>query len=162
MKSSPGRRWTGAETRLVAEYLPLRWPGRRHLQRVRVGRIPSELPTDALAPEELRMLGVWRRWVDAMVVDPPVLWVIEAGVVPDPGDISRLGLYLRLLPDTPELSDLLRLRPRGRLLYAVDDPVLARMAVEAGYEYEVWTPSWVPDYLRSRRPAHRRAPLSQG
>lgn len=148
-----------AESRLVSEYLADRWPGRRHLQRVRVGGIPAGLTVDDLDPAELVALGVWRRWVDALVVDPPSLHVIEAGLVASPGDLSQLQLYLRLVPQTPELSDLATLQLKGRLVYAIADPVLTAMAREQGIACETYCPPWVGPYLAERHHRHRRPPL---
>jgi len=159
--ASTNRQWTGAESRLCSEYLASRWPGRHTMQRVRVGQIPSDLPTTHLTPEEVRMLGVWRRWVDALVIDPPTLHVLEVGLIANPGDLSQLELYLRLVPQTPELERFADLRLAGRLVHAVPDPVVRDMCHGRGIACEEYAPPWVADYLAQRRPAHRRPPLSQ-
>ena len=149
-----------AESRLVSEYLADRWRGFRTLQRVRVGTLPAELRFQDLTAAELRMVGVWRRWVDAIVVAPPVLWVIEAGIIASPGDLSQLEMYLRLVPETPELQEFASLAPTGRLVYALPDPVLTVMARERGIACEEYAPMWVADYLQTRRERQRRAPLA--
>lgn len=153
------RTWRPVETRLVAEYLAWRWPHVKTQQRVRLGRVPHELPREGLSPEEVRMLGVWRRWADAVVLGPRETTIIEAGIIPDPGDASKLEHYMDLFPETPEFADRARLPLRGHLLYAVDDPLLHRLALRHGLTMEVWTPAWVWPYLATRRPGHRRAPL---
>jgi hypothetical protein len=131
------------------------------LQRVRVGQIPSELDVAGLDDAELRMVGVWRRWVDAVVVDPPLIRVIEAAILPDPGDVSQLELYLHLLPMTPELREFEHLRPAGMLVYALDDPVIRRLAADRNFTVEIYQPVWLAQYLERVFPRERRAPLSQ-
>jgi len=131
------------------------------LQRVRVGQIPAELDTDGLEEAEIRMLGVWRRWVDLLIVDPPYLRVVEAAMIPDPGDVSQLELYLYLIPKTPDLEEFVDLRPVGLLVYAVDDPTIRRLASDRGYAVEIYQPAWLGQYLARVFPRERRAPLSQ-
>ena len=158
---SKRRQWSPVESKLVAEFAALRYPGRRTIQRVRVGRTPAELDLDGLDAAEIRMLGVWRRWVDLLIVDPPYLRVVEAAMIPDPGDVSQLELYLYLLPTTPELEEFVDLKPVGLLVYAVDDPTIRRLARDRGYTVEIYRPVWLAQYLERVFPRERRAPLSQ-
>lgn len=153
------RTWRPIETRLVAEFLAVRFPDARTMQRVRLGTIPGELPADGLEPAELRLLGTWRRWADALVIMPEELVLIEGAVRPDPGDVSQLELYMHLLPLTPELEEL-RSRPaRGLLLYAIDDPVIRRLAADRNFTVEIFRPAWVEEYLSTLYPRKQRAPL---
>ena len=154
------REWSPVETKLVAEFCAVRYPGKRTLQRVRVGQVPSDLEVAGLEDAEIRMLGVWRRWVDALVVDPPVLRVIEASMVPDPGDVSQLELYMHLVPKTPDLEEFVDLTPIGLLVYAIDDPVIHRLAADRGFTVEIYQPPWLAQYLKRIFPRERRAPLS--
>lgn len=152
--------WTGAETRLLGEWLAKRWGHRTTRQRVRVGSIPPQLELPHLSPDDLRMVGVWRRWVDAIVIDPPRVHIIEAGIIAAPGDVSQLELYIRLFPQTPELREYAHLELCGRLLWAVPDPVVADMARERGLAVEVFSPPWIGKYLAGRLAHNRRPPLS--
>jgi len=155
------RTWTPVESKFVSEFCAVRYPGKRVLQRVRVGQIPAELELDGLDPAEVRMLGVWRRWVDAVVVDPPVLRVIEASMLPNPGDVSQLELYLHLIPNTPDLWEFVDLEPVGLLVYAIDDPVIHRLARDRGYAIEIYQPAWLSQYLERLFPRERRASLAE-
>lgn len=157
---SKRRSWSPVESKLVAEFAAVRYPDKRTIQRVRVGQIPSEIDVEGLDPAEIRMLGVWRRWVDLVIVDPPFLRVIEAAMLPDPGDISQLDLYMQLIPATPELQEFIDLEPRGMLVYAIDDPVIRRLAADRGYTVEIYQPAWLSQYLERVFPRERRAPLS--
>ena len=155
------RTWQPAETRLVAEYLAIHYPDARTLQRVRVGRIPSELPDGGLSPAELAMLGVWRRWVDAVVFDGLTVLLIEASIRPNPGKVSQLDLYMRLFPATPEFADYRAADLRGRLVFAMEDPVVCGLAAERGYTVAVFRPPWVDAYLATLFHRQRRASLTQ-
>ena len=146
---------------MLSEWLAVRYADRRILQRFRVGSVHPDLAIPGLTDSEMRMVGVWRRWVDAIVIGDGELLVVEAGVVPDPGDVSQLSLYLRLLPATPELADYRKWPAHGVLLYAVDDPVTRQLAAEAGHVVEIYRPSWVDQYLEQLWPRQRRAPLTE-
>jgi hypothetical protein len=142
--------WVGAESRLLSEWLAIRWPNNRVLVHVRVGRIPIELGPDGLTDAQYRMLGVWRRWADAVIPLPDRLLIVEAGCIPDPGDISQLQYYLRLAPDTPELAEFGGLPCHGHLLYGCRDPVVEQMGVAAGLTIETFSPAWLQSYLSTR------------
>jgi hypothetical protein len=154
------RTWRPVETRLLAEYLAARWPGHRVQQRVRVGRLHPSLEIPGLSPEEQQALGCWRRWVDAIVWDPPRVILMEAAVKPDPGDVSQLELYLHLFPTTPEFQEWAAAPLVGVLVYAVDDPTIHRLARGRGLLVDVFSPSWIVGYLQSLAPRARRAPLT--
>lgn len=150
------------ETRLLSEWLPRRFPERRILQRVRVGSDHPALEIPGLSPSELRMVTAWRRWADAIVFDNGTLVVVEATVLPKPGKISQLDLYMRLVPATPELAEFADWPLRGILLMAVDDPVMRSLAADRGHTIELYHPPWVDDYLLSLAPRARQAPLTAG
>lgn len=159
--AEPRRAWTPVETRLVAEFTAVRFADAVVQLRVRLGTIPGELPVEGLSDPERRLLGAWRRWADAVVIEPERVTVIEAAVMPDPGDVSQLELYLHLFPLTPEFQEL-RERPlRGLLVYAIDDPVIRRLAADRDFTVEIYRPAWVDDYLSQVYPRKRRAPLDQ-
>jgi len=146
------------ETRLLAQYLAERWPAARTVQNIPLGIIPAAVDTSALAPEELRALSRTRRWVDAVIFLPAECILIEAGIVPDPGDLGKLAYYCRLWPTTPEYPEARDRRYRGLLVYALPDPVLTVLARDWGYNIELFRPPWVDEYLarlpyRARRPS---------
>ena len=141
------RAWNPVETRLLSEYLALRWPNNRHVQRVRVGSYDPAVDVEGLTPAEARALGVWRRWVDAVVWEPARIVLVEASVTPDPGHVAQLELYVRLWPRTPEYAEWAAWPVHGHLVYAMPDPVLPGMAAERGFTMEVFQPPWVRTYL---------------
>lgn len=161
MKRKARAEWTGAESRLVSEFLAVRFPDARTMQRVRVGRIPRELALDGLSPAEVRMLGIWRRWVDAIVFTDRDVTLIEAAVRPNPGDVSQLELYMHLFPMTPEFAEYKNTPLRGMLVYAIPDPVIEVLAARRGYTVQIYHPPWVDDYFAKFAARMKRAPLSQ-
>jgi len=144
---------------MVSEYLAKFYPNDETRTRVRVGSYPSALHPELLSGGEQRALGVWRRWADAIVIMPDRLILIEAAIRPSPGDISQLELYAYLLPKTPELAEHKDKPIEKVLLYALEDPVLVRMARERGIRIVYFHPSWIDEYLAILYPHERRAPL---
>jgi len=106
------------------------------------------------------MLKNWLRWADALVITERELLVVEAGILPDLGDPSKVEGYLYLVGRTEELRPYHHLPRRGVLVYPYDDPLVHRLARERGIAVELFKPPWVADYLAGRLPRHRRPPLS--
>jgi hypothetical protein len=156
MKSAP-RPWTGAETRLLSEWLASRYPDRQVATHVRVGRLPDTPDLAGMSDAQLRFLGVSRRWVDAVIWLDREILLVEAGILADPGDVSKLELYLQLWPSTPEYAEFSGWPARGHLLYAVPDDALTGIAHRHGLTVEQFSPTWVSSYLAERAPWRRVA-----
>lgn len=155
---SPGR--NPVEARLVSEYLAMRFPGDRTVQRVRVGALHPTLDFPGITDAERRMAGVWRRWVDAVVFRPQGITLIEAAVTPNPGDVSQLELYMHLFPLTPEFTAYRDTPRAGLLVYATMDPVIERLAAARGFRVDYYRPRWVDAYFAQLAARHTRAPLT--
>jgi len=148
------------EARLLSEFLAMRFPDVRTLQRVRVGDLHPTLDYPDLTDEERRMAGVWRRWVDGIVFQPTGIILIEAAVNPDPGDVSQLELYMHLFPMTPEFIEYRDSPLSGLLVYATSDPVIERLAAARGFRVAYYRPVWVDAYFMTLAARHTRAPLT--
>ena len=146
--------------RMLGEWLEKTYPDKNYYTRVRLGRPPAVAFGEPLPPEELAMLGVWRRWADAVVVLPDRLVLVEAAIRPDPGDISKLQLYASLLPHTPEFRQEKDKPIELVLLYSLVDPILVKLAREQGIKVVYYQPSWLQAYLDILYPRERRAPIS--
>lgn len=156
------RAWQEREMRMLVEWLEKTYPGARYYTRVRLGRPPAALILPGMTEEELAMVGIWRRWADGVVVLKDRLVLIEAAIRPDPGDISKIELYTYLLPHTPEFSEYAHLPIEKVLLYALEDPVLVKLARDKGIRTVYYSPPWLPEYMAILYPRERRAPLSGG
>lgn len=143
---------------MVSEYLATYYGQDRTMTRVRLGSIPATELTPLLEDHEVRMMSVFRRWADAIVVTDKSLILIEAAIRPEPGDISKLQLYRRLLDHTPELKPFLPRRIEMQLVYAIEDPVIVVMAREAGIRPVYFRTKAVEDYMKLLYPRERRAP----
>ncbi|MCW3990623.1 MAG: hypothetical protein NWE88_11185, partial [Candidatus Bathyarchaeota archaeon] len=72
------RAWQPREMQMVAEWLAKNFPGDPYMTRVRLGTPRSSTPRADMTPEELAMVGVWRRWADAIVILRDRILLIEA------------------------------------------------------------------------------------
>jgi len=153
--------WRPVETRLLAEYLATKYPAATHLTRVRVGSYRPDLELQGYSPAETRALGVWRRWADAVVVEPAKVTIVECSVLPQIGKAAQLWLYMQLWPKTPEHAALKDLPFSGLLVYAVPDPTINQFAALLGFSVELFRPGWVDTYLSTLAARTTRAPLTQ-
>ena len=152
------RAWQPREMRMVSDYLAQFYPQATSLTRVRLGSIPPAELHPLLEEHEVRMLGVFRRWADAIVITNDAMILVEAAIRPEPGDISKLQLYKRLLVHTPELQAYLPRRVEMQLVYAIEDPVVVIMAREAGIRPVYFRTKAVENYMKLLYPRERRAP----
>ena len=154
-----GKRARQWEEEMLAEYLAGHHRNARVIQRVRLGPITSTLPDPALTEEENRLIGAaWRRWADAVLITDTTLTVLEAGMMPDPGDISRIQVYLALVPSTPELAPYRGRVVKGLLLWAVDDAFSRGVAVRAGLQVEIFKPSNFTEWVQGKRARDKTPP----
>lgn len=159
-KRKTDRPYVRRELALVTEFLEREFAKALWWTQVRLGTPPEILITEEMTPEEVRMVGLWRRWCDAVLVTDGTLYIIEAMIVPKAEKVGQLELYMRLAPHTPELREYLDGRQlKGMLLYAVPDPVILAIARERGFETRYYHPDWVDRYLEQLRPRQRRAVL---
>ena len=145
---------------MVGEWLAQTFPHSRWQTNVRLGRIQPRGDHGQFAPDELRMLGLWRRRIDCIVYLRDRLLLVEAILRADPGKISVLKLYEKLLTQTPELAEYYDLPVQKVLLYCIEDPALLAVAREEGILPIRFVPRWFDEWLETLAPRHRRASLS--
>jgi len=150
------RAWQPREQQMVAEWLSKAYPQARTMTRVRLGAPKPAIPRPDLSPEELAMIGQWRRWADAVVLEQDRVILVEASIRPDPGKISQLELYALLFPQTPELAAWAKLPLTLMLLYAIEDPATIYLARQKGILCVQYRPDWLDDYLAILYPRERR------
>lgn len=154
------RKWEPRELRLVSEYITEYYPKYRSYTRVRLGAIHPGLEPEKYLPAERKMIGVWRRWADAIIIRHRDLILIEAAIRPEPGDISKLLLYERLIPYTPEFYDYKTWPVIKELVYAIEDPLIVSMCREVNIRPRKFKPKWVDEYLKTLFFRERRAPFT--
>lgn len=154
------RKWEPREMRLVSEYVARYYPTSLQFTRVRLGATHPQLLPAGLSAEEQRMLTVWKRWADAVVVTRTKIILVEGAILPDPGDISKLLLYEQLLRYTPEFQAYMDRDIEKQLVIAVEDPLLTKIARDAGIKVIGFAPDWISDYVQSLAQRKQRAPLT--
>jgi hypothetical protein len=127
-----GQSWTPWEYEMIGEWVSRTFGDVEWRTQVRLGPIQPRLPDGTWTEEEGRMLGRWRRYVDAVVILPDRLLVVEACMMADAGKISILQLYKMLVPQTPELAEYKDLPIQMVFLYAVEDRNLSELARQQG------------------------------
>ncbi len=146
---------------MISEWLEKTFGEVRYSTNFRLGAIQPKDPDGRYTTEELTMLGVWRRRIDAVVYLPDRLLLVEAVMRAEPGKISVLSLYSRLVPHTPELAEYAHLPYTLILLYCIEDPVLNVIAREQGILPIQFVPSFFDEWFKKRLPRHQRASSSQ-
>jgi len=118
------------EEELLIKYVMQRWPTAKVWFHVRLGRLPNiEIP--GLDPEKARRLAMpGLPEVDAIVVDGPNIYLIEAKVVRVWENLGKMMLYRTLLPQTAgwEGVDVARLK---MLMVVARAPPELRAAADA-------------------------------
>jgi hypothetical protein len=154
------RKWTPWEAQMVGEWVSSSFGDVRYQTNVRLGRIQARADDGTFSADEKTMLGVWRRFVDALVWLPDRLLLVEAGLRADPGKLAQLELYETLLPQTEELRDSLHLPVQKILLYCIEDPAVNALARVKHILPIRFVPSFYEEWLQTLPARKRRAPGS--
>jgi len=159
VRRGPKRRNMLAETRLLSEYVAERYPGAELYLQFRVGSDPEIVGLSLEDEGERRWARNACRRVDALVVTPTELILVEATMWRATEKVGRLQEYLLLARATPEIQAY-RGRPLvAELVTAQDDPVARVLCARLGFRYVHYEPSWMPEFWaaypdRRRRPPH--------
>lgn len=154
------RGYTPWESMMITEWLARTFPDVRWQSNVRLGPIIPRNKLGRFTEDELGMLGVGRRRIDAVVFLPDRLLLVEAVLVSQPGKISVLKLYKMLVPQTPELVEYNTLPVQMVLLHAIEDPNLMILARQEGILPVHFVPSFFDKWFNKLRHRDRRPPRS--
>lgn len=156
-KRKKRREW---ELEMIGEWLAKTFPDVRWQSNVRLGRIQPRGDHGHFTPDEAKMLGLWRRRIDAIVYLPDRLLLVEAILRAQPGKIAVLKLYENLVAQTPELREFWHLPTQKVLLYAIEDPALVALAREEKILPIHFMPSFFDEWFAGLAGRAKRAPLS--
>ena len=145
------RRRTNASTKLLHEWLTLRYPETVPMYELRLGPTEKHLLNREVSPALEAMLRNSNWFADAVLLLPSEGLVIEAKVDPEPGAVGQVLFYLRLLWRTPELSGSMHLPLVPVVLFAEDDSEVSAFARQLGCRVEIYTPDWIETYLVERQ-----------
>jgi len=137
------------ESRLVAEYLKEHYSEFPFIMKQPLGVVSEELMKTEGYKRALGITRPFRPEVDAVVILPSYLLIIEAKVWNIVNGLAKLPLYKSLVRVTPELQQYL---PRGVLMQLVvgwTNPNLEIMAREMDVEVKIFCPEWLREVVES-------------
>lgn len=142
------REYKQRERRFVPEFVEKRYPTRVTVfYNMAIGPPPEELQK-AFPETPLAHLRRWRFWIDAVVIQPNRMILIEGKLRKPQEGLGQLLFYKALLPQTPEL-DPYKLYPVEMVLIVPrEDPRVITFATAVGIKIEIFRPPWVIEYLK--------------
>jgi len=138
------------------EFLRLHYPPFTWRTNVRLGLPHEELRVEGLTAAERRMLTRWRLEVDAVVLQPEQVTILEALIRPEWWKIPMLLLYERLFLVTEEFRDWWEVPIRKLIVTPLDAPFFRAFAKDIDVDWAVYAPDWVLRYLETLWPRRRR------
>jgi len=131
------------EVRLLSEYLKETYPQYPFINKQPLGKVPAELLTEVGYKRAVGMSRPFRPEVDAVVILPGALVLIEAKVWSVVDGCAKLPLYKSLVPFTPELKQYSHLPIIMELVVAKTNDNLEIMARDMGVRVRLFAPEWV-------------------
>jgi hypothetical protein len=152
-----GRRpWS---TILLREWAAAKYPGYRLWEQVRLG--PTEVKLvgvhiDAALENAIRVEN-W--YADGVIQLPNEILFVEAKMQPTPAASSQVRFYIREAMRTPALQQLMAIPFVPVLLFAEDDADVTAFCRQDGCRVELYTPSWIADYITQVELRNRKTPI---
>jgi len=138
------------EPKWVAEYCTRFYPNAEVRYRCPLGPVPEHLVETMGLEKALRAYRAWRPEVDALIITPEALILLEAKVHRYVDGMAKLVLYEALVPDTPELAPYLDRPTVKRLLVPIIPEWILSAARRLNVEVIAWAPKWVMEVWAER------------
>jgi len=138
------------EPRWVSEYIVKHYPKYPVKLRCPLGPIPENLKKIHGEEKAIRVYRPWRPEVDALVIMPGALLLIEAKIFKYMDGLSKLPVYASLVPATPELKEYKDMPVKMQLLVPVDIPWVRTACQKMGVDMVVWAPDWLKKIWEER------------
>ena len=148
----PQSKWKRhVEMRYVVEYVEEHHgDADKKMVNVRLGPLkPRKTP---VAPDEVRLLSIYRRWCDALVIyEGKKVVIIEAKILPNRyfAALAQLPYYRELFKQTPEFKDYWEYPIECELVVPLYDPIIEKLCQQNGIKMIIYRPPWVVAYLRT-------------
>lgn len=142
------RKTQQVEVRLVSEFLLKEYPKFETIRAQPLGRVNDSLLASVGYEKGIKMMRPFRPEVDAVVVLPRHLVIIEAKIWNVINGLAKLPLYKSLVPFTPELQ---RYMPREIIMELVvgwTNDNLAIMARDLDVRVKVFCPAWIEEVVQ--------------
>jgi len=134
----------------VSAYIKEHYPDDEVRLRCPLGPIPAELSEIYGPAKAARVYRPSRPEVDALVILPGALLIIEAKIFKYMDGLAKLPVYKALVPKSPELM-IFKNRPViMHLLIPAEIPWVKAAAPEMGVEVYTWAPEWVRQIWEER------------
>ena len=147
MSSGMVRKTRQVETRMVSEYLLKEYSKFPFIMKVALGALPEDMLKSVGITTTTRIYRPFRPEVDAVVILPRYLLLVEAKVWNVIDGLAKLPLYKSLVFLTPDLKQYM---PREVLLQLVvgwSNTNLEVMARDAGVELRIFCPDWLKEVV---------------
>jgi len=132
---------------MISEYLKERYSGFNFTLNVPLGSVSERLMAEEGYQRALGLARPFRPMVDAVVVLPHYLLLIEAKVWNVVNGLAKLPLYKSLVPATPELREYMPREVLMQLVVGWSNPNLERMARSIGAEIHIYSPPWLEEVV---------------
>lgn len=131
------------EPRWVSWYIKEHYPDGEVRLRCPLGDVPDELKQLHGPAKALKVYRAWRPEVDALVILPDALLIIEAKIFKYMDGLSKLPIYKSLIRKTPELEVFKDKPIIMHLLIPKAIPWIIAAAPDLDVEVKVDAPDWV-------------------
>ncbi len=143
------RKTRQVEVRLVAEYLKENYSQYTFITKQALGKVPEELLKNEGYKRAIGMTRPFRPEIDAVVILPGALVLIEAKVWSVINGLAKLPVYKSLVPFTPELQQYNKLPIVMELVVGWTNANLEIMARDMGVRLRVYCPPWLEEVVKS-------------
>jgi hypothetical protein len=144
---SMARKNQQVESRMISEYMLQNYSKFTYTLAVPLGSLPQELLTSQGMARTMGIMRPYRPEVDALVVLPRYILIIEAKVWNVINGLSKLPLYKSLVPTTPELQQYMPREVLMQLVVGWTNPNLERMARDSDVSVVVFCPPWLQEIV---------------
>jgi len=144
-------------TKMLQEWADARYGVGVGFYELRLGPTSRAAPGIQLTPALEAALRVTNWYADLIVPTATTLDVIEAKLEPNPSAVGQVLWYSHLVPSTPDLAAYSRLPIRPIVVFGQADAAVTAWARSFGILVELYSPTWLVDYLVRRQVAHGRS-----
>ena len=131
------------ETRMVSEYLLARYSKFTFILAQPLGVVSEELLAKVGYLQAIKQMRPYRPEVDAVVILPRHLLLVEAKVWNIVNGLAKLPLYKSLVPFTPELKEYQAREVLMELVVGWTNENLEIMARDLGVKVVTYSPPWL-------------------
>jgi len=132
---------------MVSEYMLQSYSAFTYTLAVPLGALPTDLLETRGMAKTIGIMRPYRPEVDALVVLPRYILLVEAKVWNVLNGLAKLPMYKSLVPITPELRQYMPRDVIMQLVVGWTNPNLERMAGDAGVQVVVFSPPWLQDVV---------------